>query len=59
MKIPFDEDARKIIGLGCLVLAAAAIATGCSLTWGATGALIGFGITLAIYAVGFFASTAE
>jgi hypothetical protein len=53
------KEHRAIIGVIMLALAFILISTGGGVTWGVTGALWAAGITLAVYGVGFLASTSE
>lgn len=54
-----NKEHRAIIGVIMLALAFILISTGGGVTWGITGALWAAGITLALYGVGFLASTSE
>ena len=54
-----SSNNRIAIGLILLLLALLLLVTAANLVWGLAGALAVAGITLAIYAIGFFVSTAE
>ena len=56
---PLSSSNRIVIGLVLLLLALLLLITAASLVWGLAGAIAVAGITLAIYAIGFFVSTAE